>query len=164
MIPLTGYGYDKFYYLHFSLFRYGDDVAIGCERKTWPLELDKEDYCDKPEFNPFTDDFYTFTQPISAVFDREGRLKCHLGQLPELARHTLTGYYFLDPVIDSWNGTAVMSDGFSGDITLFSIDNPNEIRHLTAFSIPDNLLPSPDPETFYSYEWPLRTQNCSTET
>lgn len=152
VIPLTGYGYDKFYYPHFSLFRYGDDVAIGCERKTWPLELDKEDYCDKPEFNPFTDDFYTFIQPISAVFDREGRLKCHLGQLPELARHTLTGYYFLDPVIDSWNGTAVMSDGFSGDITLFSIDNPNEIRHLTAFSIPDNLLPSPDPETFYSYE------------
>lgn len=152
VVPLTGYEYEEFFYPHFSLFRYGDDVAIGCERMTWPLELDKEDYCDKPDFNPFTNDFYTFTQPISAVFDREGHLKRHLGQLPELARRTLTGYYFLDPVIDSWNGTAAMSDGFSGDITLFSIDNPDEVRHLSAFSIPDNLLPSPHPETFYSYE------------
>ncbi len=152
LIPLSVED-DDFFYPHFNLFKYGNDFAIGCERMTWPMEYEKEEYYDNPVCNPFSDEFYSFSQPIAAVFDcKNGNFKERIGELPFFSRKTLTGYYFVSPVIDSWGDDIVMSDGFSGKITLINQNNISDTNNYDAFTIPVNLIPDPNPSNFYSYD------------
>lgn len=153
LIPIIKNNEEDFFYPHFSLFKYGTDFAIGCERMTWPMEFEKEEYCNDPEFNPFSDDFYSFPQPIAASFDKKtGRLKERIGNLPELSKFTKTGYYFVTPVIDSREQEIAISDGFTGRITIIKEDNSAIYKDYTAFDIPSELIPRPDDSAFYSYD------------
>lgn len=144
---------EDFFYPHFSLFRYGDDIAIGCQRMTWPLGFDKEYYCDSPRFNPFDDRFYSYRQPIMAVFDsHNGQLKGHVGNLPHMSQTTRTGYYFTNPVLDSHNGRVAIADGFSGQISLYNMADTANAEYIEAFTIPSELVAAPDSTLFYSYD------------
>lgn len=152
LIPLLKNDED-FFYPHFNLFKYGNDIAIGCERLTWPMEYEKEEYSDNPILNPFSEEFYSYPQPIVAIFDyKNGSLKERISELPFLSKKTLTGYYFVSPVIDSWEDDIVISDGFSGQITLLKKDNSYATHHYDIFNIPTNILPEPDSLNFYSYD------------
>lgn len=152
LIPLLKNDED-FFYPHFNLFKYGNDFAIGCERLTWPMEFEKEEYSDNPILNPFSEKFYSYSQPIAAIFDyKSGILKKRISELPFLSRKTLTGYYFVSPVIDSWGNDIVISDGFSGQISLLKKNNTYDTHRYDLFNISTNILPEPDPSNFYSYD------------
>lgn len=153
LIPLIKENDQEFFYPHFNLYKYGKDFAIGCERMTWPMEFEKEEYCDIPRLNPFTDDFYDFPQPIIASFDKKsGMLKDRIGNLPNLCKHTKTGYYFVAPVIETWEQEIVISDGFTGELTIINSSNPSICHNFKAFDIPLEFIPAPDDSTFYSYD------------
>lgn len=144
---------EEFFYPHFTVSNLGGDFAVGCQRLTWPMEYTREEYEDDPCRNPFIDDFYRYEQPVVAVFDRySGELKQRREQLPALARKTKTGVYFIAPVMDTFEGHTVYSDGFSGEIRLGSIDDEDSERILRAYSIPEEVLPLPDESKFYDYE------------
>lgn len=144
---------DKFFYPHFNLFKYGKELAIGCESMTWPLEFEKDEYCDIPQLNPFVDDFYSFPQPIIASFDRKsGHLINRIGKLPNLSKITKTGYYFLAPVIDSYNDEVIISDGFTGELILMNTKDSTYNKCFNAFEIPLDIIPKPEDSTFYSYD------------
>lgn len=153
VMPLVTSEDDGYFYPHFSLFTVDGQLAIGCERMTWPMEFEKEAYCDIDEFNPFSESFYAYTQPIIALFDsHNGQLIERIGNLPSLARHTRTGYYFTNPTIDSWKGQTAITDGFSGGVDLFCIGDTTNVKHLNAFNIPPSSVSMPDSTLFYSYD------------
>lgn len=146
------YELKDYFYPHFNIFLYGNDIAMGCKRITWPIEIDKEDYCNIPEFNPFSEEFYTYPQPIVVTFDKEsGELKDHVGQLPSLSEITRTGSYFVAPVIDTWNNEIAMSDGFSGEIEVFTYGDSVKTK-FHAYEIPMEYVPQPDSTNFYSFD------------
>lgn len=153
LIPFFKGNDEEFFYPHFNLFKYGIDIAIGCERMTWPMEFEKEEYCDTPELNPFSDDFYHFSQPIVASFDKKtGILKERIGNLPDLSKYTKTGYYFVSPVIDSWEQEIIISDGFTGELLILNSDNFYINKEFKAFDIPLEFVPKPNEATYYSYD------------
>lgn len=153
IIPFIKDNNDGFFYPHFNLFKYGEDLAIGCERLTWPMEFEKEEYVDTPEFNPFSDGFYSFSQPIVALFDKNsGNIKERICNLPEYSNFSKTGYYFISPVIESFNQEIVISDGFSGELNLLNINDPKNVKKYKVFDIPYDIIPKPIESSFYSYD------------
>ena len=152
LIPLTADDNEDFFYPHFSVYSINGDIVIGCERLTWPVDIDKEEYIDIPEKNPFCDDFYRFSQPIMAIFDSQtGDLKQKFGQLPSISNQTKTGYYFMAPLVDTNNNQVVSSDGLSGEVNVSMADSPNKIiKTYKIFNIDD--LPTPNHDKFYTYE------------
>lgn len=144
---------DGYFYSHFNLFKFGDDVAIGCENYTWPAIADKEYYCDAASNNPFTEEFYIREHPIAAVFDRKnGEMKKRVGDLSVLSGKTKTGSYFVNMVMDTWGGRIAVADGFSGEIIIMDAMDGKEIKRTKAFDVPLHLLPDPDPDLFYTYD------------
>lgn len=144
---------NSFFYAHFNVFRYGDEIAFECERETWPIDYDKEEYVNIPEMNPFCDDFYLYDQPIAGVFSRlDGSLKKRVGQLPALSKKTLTGSYFVNLVMDSWDDEIIYSDGFSGLLTVVNLNDESNHKEYKAFEVPYAELPEPRKDYFYSYD------------
>lgn len=150
VIPF-GFELEHFFDMHFMLYDYDGNVALDCEKKTWPMGYDKEEYAGQPRRDPFMKEFYQYDNPTVAVFDHDSlRLLGRYEQLPELAEQTLTGYYFASAVVDSYAGARVYSDGFSGAVRYYGKDGV--MRQYQAFSIDPSLLPSPDSTKFYSYD------------
>lgn len=153
LIPIVKNDYEDFFYQHFSIFKYGDDIATACSRMTWPMSYEKDDYCNIPEKNPFADEFYSFTQPIIATFDKNtGQLKKRIGNLPNLSKYTKTGYYFMRLAIDTWEHETIISDGFSGELEVISADSSIVNSKYKAFEIPLECIPEPDESAYYSYD------------
>lgn len=139
---------------HFTFGVSDSVIVLPCKKRTWPLGFEKEEYQDKPSMNPFNYSFYDEDNYIFKAIDcRTGETKEYFGDLEEIHRKTLTGYYFTSPIFDSYNGKAVYSDGVSGVIHLVKTDKLNEtIKILKAYSIDTEMFPTPNPANFYSYE------------
>lgn len=153
VIPFTHDNNPDFYYPHFNINILRNNIAIGCERLTWPVDIDKEDYCDDPNTNPFDERYYKIQQPISAIFDsKTGVIKKRIGNLPSLSKETLTGSYFVSPKIDTWGDQIAMTDGFSGEILILDSLDFSIKEKLHIFTIPDDIIPKPNPSFFYSYD------------
>lgn len=153
IVPLIKPDSNEFFYPHFDLFVMGNDFVTQAQRLTWPIEVDKDYYCGKADIDPFMEDFYSNQQPILAIFDSHtGNLKSKIGQLPELARKSLTGYYFVSASIASDGNRAVYSDGVSGNLHVFDIDSPENDSIVKIFDIDLSRIPMPDEKDFYSYD------------
>lgn len=152
VLPLNG-NLDDNFYEHFYLFNYGDNIAIPSQPLTWPLILDKSFYEDNPEINPFDHQFYKSPRSLFSIFDRKsGNIIKEVGTLPTLAEKTLTGYYFMSPVLDSHNKTIAYSDGISGQIVIMDLDTDSIKGKYNIFEVSNNELPSPDSSKFHSYD------------
>ena len=153
VIPFGINPWGHLFYKHFVINNYGKDIAIACERLTWPLDFEKEEYINTPENNPFDDRFYDSDVPTMAVFDvHTGALKKHIGRLPEMARKTKTGYYYMKPVTGSYGEDVVYTDGFTGKIHVFDSSSDERLEDYDIFNIPDSIVPAPDETKFYTVE------------
>lgn len=153
VIPFGFDPWKNLFYQHFVLYNYGKDIAIKCEPLTWPMDFDKKEYVNTPENNPFDDRFYDSEIPTMAVLDAStGALKKHIGRLPELARRTKTGYYFMNPITDSFGEDIAYTDGFTGKIYVFDSTSDKRLEDYDIFNIPDSVVPVPDESKFYSIE------------
>lgn len=146
-----------YYNAHFQIYGFNGEIAIKCQRRTWPLSIDVEDYEGKPEMNPFTNSFYTFKQPILNVFkfgeDKQMENDVQIGNLPQISAKSLTGYYFISPTLETFEEEVAISDGVSGNLTIFDsscLDCPK--REYSVFDIPLDMLPEPNPASFHTYE------------
>lgn len=143
-----------YYTKHFTFGATDSVLVIPCEKRTWPLGFEKEEYCNNPMMNPFCDQFYNEENAIFRIIDiYTGQTKGFLGNLAEIHRKSKTGYYFTSPQFDSYNGKAIYTDGVSGILHLTRDDNLNEtIKTFKAFSVDTNKFPEPDTSKFYMFE------------
>ena len=142
---------------HFT-FGVSDSILVmPCVKQTWAMNFEKEKYQDIPSMNPFDSRFYDDNNPLfRAVDSKTGLTKEYFGDLDEIHRKTLTGYYFTSPVFDSYKGKAVYTDGLSGMIHLVKTDKLNEtVRTFNAFSVDLDILPEPDSTKFYTKDYLL---------
>lgn len=152
LIPLV-HNHDKFI-PHFSIYATPTEIIAGCERMTWPMSFEREEYENTPENNPFADEFYNRRNPIMSAFDsRTGNLKKLFGDLPRHSRLSKTGDYYHSYIFDYHNRETAQSDCVSGVIAITDTTDYNRrIAVYNAFSIPDSIIPAPDPAHFYSYD------------
>ena len=145
---------DVYWDAHFSFGVSDNIIVLPCKKRTWPLSFEKEEYQNNPSMNPFDSRFYDNDNYIFRAIDsRTGVTKEYFGDLDEIHRKTLTGYYFTSPVFDSYKDKAVYTDGVSGMIHLVKTDKLDEtIGIFKAYSVDTEMLPKPNPENFYSYE------------
>ncbi len=148
------YSKDDYWDAHFTFGVSDSVIVLPCKKRTWPLGFEKEEYQDKPSMNPFDSKFYDEDNYIfKAIDSRTGQTKEYFGDLEEIHRKTLTGYYFTSPVFDSYNDKAVYTDGVSGTIHLVKTDKLDEtIGIYKAYSVDTKMFPEPNPANFYSYE------------
>ena len=108
------------------------------------------------DIDPFMDGFYDTDNPIMAAFDRRtGKLVQTFGRLDDVARKTLTGYYFTDALSVVGGGELAYTDSYSGKVYVTdTTDIAREKACYEAFSIDEKLLPPADTAKFYSYAAP----------
>ena len=148
--------YDKYMFQHFQFSSTGDKIIIGLIKDTWPTETPTEEYKGKTDIDPFMDGFYDTDNPIMAAFDRRtGKLVQTFGHLDDVARKTLTGYYFTDMLSVVGGGELAYTDSYSGKVYVAdTADLAREKACYEAFSIDEKLLPPADTAKFYSYAAP----------
>ena len=138
--------YDKYMFQHFQFSSTGDKIIIGLIKDTWPTETPTEEYKGKTDIDPFMDGFYDTDNPIMAAFDRRtGKLVQTFGHLDDVARKTLTGYYFTDMLSVVGGGELAYTDSYSGKVYVAdTADLAREKACYEAFSIDEKLLPPAD--------------------
>lgn len=144
-----------YFYKHFQFSSSGDKVFISCEKLTWPMEYEPEDYKDNTSLNPFCDGFYDTNNPFMAAFDRHtGKLISCFAQLDTCARASRTGYYFVSPVSEVESGELAYSDGYSGTVYVADTTNFTHAKACyKAFEIDFENMPELDSTKFYTYEY-----------
>ena len=141
-------------YNHFNISANDDIIAMACNKYTWPIEMEREEY-DTPAMNSFKEEFYDFKNPYMSFFDRKtGNVIARFGNLDECHRKSLTGYCFNAPSHCFHNKDIAYCDGFSGKIHIAPIDNPDcDKETYSVFNIDTSLFPEPDTTRFYTQEY-----------
>ena len=144
-----------YFYPQFQFSSSGGKIFIGCNKLTWPMEFEHEEYKDNVSLNPFNDGFYDTDNPFMAAFDRyTGRLVSCFGQPDKSARASRTGYYFVSQVSVVEGDELAYSDGYSG--TVYIADTA-DVAHAKASykAIETDLgsMPAIDSTKFYTYEY-----------
>lgn len=167
LIPLLHSG--ECFYRHYTFSMTPDDVIVGYSPLTWPWEYERAEYESTPDNNPFTDAFYSKSNPLMGAFGIDSwRPRCNFGELPPLSEKSRTGYYFCSNfAFDYSDGEMAWTDGVSGLITIADrcqYDKPKAT--VKAFTIPDEIIPAPDSTLFHSLECtaPYKPVFCRTIT
>lgn len=143
--------YDGYFYKHFQFCPAAGNIVIGCEKlsddsreKTVPTAKDKA--ADK-----FCHEFYDTDTYLFAAFDRvTGERKCRFGRLDPVARKSLTGYFYTDPVAVSGGAEIAYTDGYSGKVYVADTSALEKVKNCyTVFALDESLLPAPDSTNFY---------------
>lgn len=106
-----------FFNTHYSFTSFKNSIVVGCEKLTWPMEYEREDYESIPEKNPFRPAFYEFQTPFIATFDKtNGHLIQRYGNLDKVHAESRTGYYFTNPISATFGNEFLFTDGYSGKL------------------------------------------------
>ena len=108
---------EQYSYNHFQFSSTGGNVFMGCQKNTWPMSFEPDEYKDNPAFNPFCEEFYVTDNPFMAEFDRHtGKLIRRFGKLDSLAEKTMTGYYYVNAQSTVGGSEIAYTDGYSGKV------------------------------------------------
>lgn len=153
--------YDKYMFRHFQFSSTGDKIIIGLWKKTWPMEVETEEYKGQADIDPFMNGFYATDNPIMAAFDRRtGKLVQTFGHLDDIAKNTLTGYYYTDALSVVGGSELAYTDSYSGKVYVADTsDLAREKACYEVFYIDAKLLPPLDTAKFYSYDAPKVYRN-----
>ncbi len=153
--------YDKYMFQHFQFSSTGDKIIIGLWKKTWPIEVETEEYKGLVGIDPFMNGFYATDNPIMAAFDRRtGKLVQTFGHLDDIAKNTLTGYYYTEALSVVGGSELAYTDSYSGKVYVADTsDLSREKACYEIFSIDRKLLPPLDTAKFYSYDAPKVYRN-----
>ena len=145
----------EFFYKHFTFGITNDKVLLACEKITWPMEVEPSEYRGNTYLDPFDDRFYDTPNPYMAIFDRKtGNLVTRFGKLSECHRKSLTGYSFVVPEYDVLGREVAYTDGFSGEIHICNIDEPEKTTaDFSAFRIDCSQFPEPDTTLFSKLDY-----------
>lgn len=89
-----------FFYKHFTFTTFKGEAVFACQKLTWPMDYEREEYEHKPYLNPFCDAFYSSGNPWIATFSlNTGKLTGHFGELEPCAKAGRTGYEFVSPIM-----------------------------------------------------------------
>lgn len=144
----------NFFYSHFTFEVANDKVLLGCEKRTWPMEVEKDMYIHVDSLNPFCEAFYKTINPYFAAFDKaSGDLLYRFGNLQPCHAESRTGYYFTNPVAASWDDEVVYTDGCSGQLYVSKqSDLRKTVEHYSVFEVETEKFPPIDTTYFYTYE------------
>ncbi|MCH5309800.1 MAG: hypothetical protein J1E58_08040 [Prevotella sp.] len=141
-----------FFNTHFSFARHQGKIIIGCQKLTWPLEYEREEYEDIPELNPFGQGFYENSTPFVAAFsEKDGKLFKRYGQLDVSQALSRTGYYFFNPLAASSGPELLYTNGYTGKVSIVAEDGETE-EDYQVFSIDTSSFPPLDSTLFYTYD------------
>ena len=116
-------------------------VMFGC-RKGFPTSGTAEDCRKDKTQDIFTPGFYEDT-PFLAIFDRtSGKRVKRFGRLPEVFKKSMTGYYFIIPIADTYQGRMAYSDGCSGKLWLQDMKTESTPQEFSLFEVelPDSVM------------------------
>lgn len=157
VVPLDFNVFNESYmYLHFSFFPLTPTkIVLGCQKNTWPMEFEPEDYKGKPDFDSFMDEFYDREAPYLAIFDvRTGKLVQRFGKMEPSQRLSRTGYYYLNPIAEVHGKELIYGNGYTGQLHLADVDNPGNIsKSISVFEIDTEHFPPLDSTAFYKIEY-----------
>ena len=145
-----GYLYNTVFYFPLG----GELMAIACRKYIWPLN-NTEEFKGIPDKDSFMAEFYDCNNPYMVMVDmKSGKKLCRFGHLSDLARQTMTGYFFNSGVADGFEGDMVYSDGFDGKVFLASVLSPDEVNRVyEVFGHDMDSMPVPDKNKFYTLEY-----------
>lgn len=145
----------QFFYAHFVFEIAGNKVLLGCEKRTWPMEAEKDMYINVDSLNPFCEAFYKTENPYFAAFDKaSGDLLYRFGNLQPCHAESRTGYCFTNPVAASWDDEVVYTDGCSGQLYVSKqSDLRKTVEHYSVFEVETDKFPPIDTTYFYTYEY-----------
>ena len=116
-----------FFYKHFYISKHLERILIGCQKLTWPMEFEREEYEDEPTMNPFCQEFYEQQNPYIAVFNaKNGKLIRQHGNLDTCHAISRTGYYFTRPISASYGDELLYTDGYSGKVHIIKEGEEDE--------------------------------------
>lgn len=156
LIPLDITPTFDYFYKHFRMKNFGDNVVLGIERLTYPALEDEKYFKGIPEKDLFVNDFYNLEQPTLVTFGQyDGKERKKFGRLPELAAHTKTGYRFGDTLFDFWDGEITTAEKYGGKIEVsdaeyFGCEDCS--MKYGAFEIDLDVIPIPSLEMLYTDE------------
>lgn len=146
---------DNYFYKHFQYSSTGDKIILGCQKLTWPMEYERDEYAEDIERNSFDARFYQTDNPILAVADaKTGKIVQRFGHLDESAAKGLTGYYFTNPISMVCGSELFYTDGYSGKVYVADTSNlATEKACYTVFNLGYDDMPPIDSTKFYTYEY-----------
>ena len=141
-----------FFNQHFYITKHLNQIIMGCDKLTWPMEFEREEYEDVPTMNPFCQEFYEQQNPYIAVFDAQnGNLIRRYGNLDTCHAISRTGYYFTRPISASYGDELLYTDGYSGKVHIIK-EGKEEEQTFEAFHIDTQSFPKLDTTLFYTYD------------
>lgn len=142
---------DDYFYTHFNYCGFKDMVVMGCQKLTWPMEYEREEYEHITERNPFNPAFYDTSNPYIALFDANtGQLRGRIGQLEDCHRKSRTGYLFTDPVFCCSGNELLYGDGYSGKVHVTANPGHGEGTAYTVFDVDTATFAAVDTTLFYT--------------
>lgn len=143
----------SYFHPHFTFYATPTEIIVGCQRMTWPMNYDRDEY-EGTSNDPFTDNFYKRPTPIMAAFGIDSwKLEKLFGNLPHHAALSKTGDYFSGYIFDYHRGEAAYSDAVSGSIRIADTTAYDSVKaEYHAYRIPDRMIARPDKSLFYSYD------------
>ncbi len=148
------WGDTMFFYTHFKFCRFKDEIVYACQKLTWPMEYEREEYENVPARNPFCPGFYHSGNPWLATFSlATGRLTGRYGELEPCARISRTGYAYVSPLMRTCGNELVYTDRYSGTIHITDNLQDNDNAVYSAFSVDTAKFPQPDTAKFYTAEY-----------
>lgn len=163
-VPLDFSLGDNYFYQHFQFSSTGNNLIMGCEKYTWASSFDDDKYKRDVRYNSFMPGFYDTETPFMAAFDRRtGKLVCRFGHLDDVARKTMTGYYYVAPLSAVGGNELAYTDSYSGKVYVADTSDVSvEKNCYTVFEIADEDIPPIDTTMFYNYGYakPFRSVFC----
>lgn len=145
----------EYFYKHFQFSSTGDKIVLGCQKLTWPMMYEPEQYKGNPDLDPFMDSFYDRDNPYMAVFDRRsGKFIKRFGSLSDVARKSRTGYAFVSPISNVSGAELAYSDGCSGYVCV--ADTASMEIEKACYHVFDPCMGrtlAVDSASFYSYDY-----------
>lgn len=140
-----------FFYKHFTFTTFKGEAVFACQKLTWPMDYEREEYEHKPYLNPFCDAFYSSGNPWIATFSlNTGKLTGHFGELEPCAKAGRTGYEFVSPIMYGNGKELLYSDGYSGTVHITDNLHGGTDKAYSAFAVDTAAFPRPDTAMFYT--------------
>ena len=140
-----------FFYKHFTFTTFKGEAVFACQKLTWTMDYEREEYEHKPYLNPFCDAFYSSGNPWIATFSlNTGKLTGHFGELEPCAKAGRTGYEFVSPIMYGNGKELLYSDGYSGTVHITDNLHGGTDKAYSAFAVDTAAFPRPDTAMFYT--------------
>lgn len=146
---------EDYVYKHFYYYPLGAGLmAMYCVKMAWPIDY-FEEFNGNPEKDPFMEDFYSYDNPYMVMVDmKTGKQLFKFGHLPEVAKETMTGYYYCGGIADGDGKEMVYGTQYAGELYLAPVSAPdNVIRTYRVFELDRRYMPAPDESRFRTNEY-----------